>query len=46
MPVMDSREAASALLAIDPQVRILLSSGYSEQEAIREFVDWQPAGFV
>ena len=46
MPVMDGREAASALLAIDPQVRILLSSGYSEQEAIREFVDWQPAGFV
>ena len=46
MPVMDGRETAAALLVIDPQVRILLSSGYSEQEAIREFIDWQPAGFV
>ncbi len=46
MPVMDGREAAAALQILNPDVRILLSSGYNEQEVSRQLDGWQPAGFV
>jgi nitrogen-specific signal transduction histidine kinase/CheY-like chemotaxis protein len=37
MPVMGGVEALSALHAADPDIRVLGSSGYSEQEALRQF---------
>jgi two-component system cell cycle sensor histidine kinase/response regulator CckA len=37
MPVMGGVEALAALRAIDPSVRVLGSSGYSEQEALQQF---------
>jgi two-component system cell cycle sensor histidine kinase/response regulator CckA len=37
MPVMGGVEALSALHAADPRVRVLGSSGYSEQEALQQF---------
>ena len=37
MPVMGGVEALCALHAADPNIRVLGSSGYSEQEALRQF---------
>ena len=37
MPVMGGVEALGALHATDPDIRVLGSSGYSEQEALRQF---------
>ncbi len=46
MPVMGGEEAFRQLRVIDPAVRVLLSSGYNEQEATRRFAGKGLAGFL
>ena len=46
MPGLSGEETFEALRAIDPSVRVLLSSGYSEAEATRRFVGRGLAGFL
>lgn len=46
MPVMDGEETFRELRRLDPAVRVLLSSGYNEQEVISRFVGKGLAGFV
>jgi CheY-like chemotaxis protein len=46
MPGMSGQETFAALREIDPGVKVLISSGYSESEAMRTFSGHKPAGFV
>jgi CheY-like chemotaxis protein len=46
MPKMDGAATIEALWKINPGLRIILSSGFSEQEATRRFVDKDLAGFI
>ncbi len=46
MPGMDGRETLVELRAIRPDVPVLLSSGYSEEEALSVFEEVQLAGFL
>jgi CheY-like chemotaxis protein len=46
MPGMDGVETYQALRALDANVRVVLTSGYNEQEAINRFVQGDLAGFV
>jgi PAS domain S-box-containing protein len=46
MPVMSGEEAFRRLKEIVPDVRVLLSSGYNESEAIRRFTGKGLAGFI
>ena len=46
MPVLGGEEALRRLKAIDPSVKVLLSSGFNEVETIRRFTGKGLAGFV
>ncbi|HWD98560.1 MAG TPA: response regulator, partial [Bryobacteraceae bacterium] len=46
MPVMGGEEALRNLKTINPGVRVLLSSGFNEVEAIRRFTGKGLAGFI
>jgi PAS domain S-box-containing protein len=46
MPKMSGEEAFRALRSLDPDVRILLSSGYNEQEAVNHFAGRGLSGFI
>ncbi len=46
MPRMSGEETFRALRSLDPDVRILLSSGYNEQEAVNHFAGRGLSGFV
>ncbi len=46
MPRMDGREAFLELRSIRPDVRVVLSSGYSEQESVQELLGQGLAGFI
>jgi CheY-like chemotaxis protein len=46
MPGMDGVATFEALRAIKPDVRVILSSGYNEQEAIQRFSGQGLAGFI
>jgi PAS domain S-box-containing protein len=46
MPHLDGEETYRELRAIDPAVRVLLMSGYNEQEAVARFVGKGLAGFI
>ncbi|MDQ7010231.1 MAG: response regulator [Mariprofundaceae bacterium] len=46
MPNMDGRECFQELLRINPDVKVILSSGYNEQEATQSFAGTELAGFV
>ena len=46
MPVMNGEEAFRQIRMISPDVRVILSSGYSEVEAIRRFSNKGLAGFI
>jgi PAS domain S-box-containing protein len=46
MPHMDGEEAFRELRRIDPEVRVILTSGYNEQEATNRFSGKGLAGFV
>lgn len=46
MPVMNGEEAYSRLKAIKPGVKVILSSGYNEVEAVRRFAGKGLVGFI
>jgi PAS domain S-box-containing protein len=46
MPVMSGEEALDRLREIDPEIPVILSSGYSEMEATRRFAGRELAGFL
>jgi two-component system, chemotaxis family, CheB/CheR fusion protein len=46
MPVMGGEETLALLREIDPEVPIILSSGFDEIEATRRFAVRKPAGFL
>jgi PAS domain S-box-containing protein len=46
MPVMGGEEALRHLQAIAPEVKVVLSSGFSEVEAVRRFTGKGLAGFI
>ncbi len=46
MPRMDGKECFARLRSIDPGVLVLISSGYTEEQVTRQFVDGQPAEFI
>jgi signal transduction histidine kinase/ActR/RegA family two-component response regulator len=46
MPVMDGEETLRELRALDPRVRVILSSGYNELEVVQRFAGQGLAGFV
>ena len=46
MPHMDGAETFKALAAIDPDVTVLLASGYAERQISQRFGRVGPAGFV
>jgi PAS domain S-box-containing protein len=46
MPKMDGQETYRALRALDPEVRVVLSSGYNEQDATDRFAGRALAGFI
>ena len=46
MPRLDGREAFLAMREIRPEVRVILSSGYSEQESVQELLGKDLAGFI
>jgi len=46
MPVMDGKACFHSLRAVNPNVQVILSSGYNEQEATSRFVGKGLAGFI
>lgn len=46
MPRMDGREAFCAMRSLAPEVPVVLSSGYTELDALQAFPDGGPAGFL
>ncbi len=46
MPRMDGHEAFLALRALDPSLKVILSSGYTEQDATRPFQGAKLAAFL
>jgi PAS domain S-box-containing protein len=46
MPVMNGEETLRHLQTLDPQVKVLLSSGYNEVEAVQRFAGKGLAGFI
>ncbi|MCK4943278.1 MAG: response regulator, partial [Candidatus Aminicenantes bacterium] len=46
MPNMDGEEAFRELTRIEPKIKVILSSGYSEQEATSHFIGQGLAGFI
>ena len=46
MPNMDGAATARELRQIRPEVRIVLSSGYTKEEATRQFTDRDLVGFL
>jgi PAS domain S-box-containing protein len=46
MPGMGGRRCLDALLRLDPQVRVLIASGYSVDEATRNAIEDKAKGFV
>jgi signal transduction histidine kinase len=46
MPTMDGRETFLRLQAINPRLKVILSSGYSEMETIRKFAEDEVISFL
>jgi PAS domain S-box-containing protein len=46
MPVMNGEDALRQMQMINPQVKVLLSSGYNEVEAVQRFAGKGLAGFI
>ena len=46
MPRMDGRAAFQAILARNPDAKVVLSSGYTEHDAIQQFLGQHLAGFL
>jgi PAS domain S-box-containing protein len=46
MPRVDGKEAFLQMQARDPEVKVVLASGYCEMEAIEPMLESRPAGFI
>jgi DNA-binding NarL/FixJ family response regulator len=46
MPRMNGKEAFQAIRSIRPDVRVVISSGFSEKESIRQFQAGEIAAFL
>ena len=46
MPRMDGRAAFYAILEMNPSAKVILSSGYNQQESLQPFIGAAPAGFL
>ena len=46
MPRMDGNETFRALVDIEPDVRVILASGYSEQDLLERFPGRRPASVI
>jgi CheY-like chemotaxis protein len=46
MPLMDGATAFKKMLQIKPDVKVIMSSGYSEHDATKDFSGQHPAGFL
>ena len=46
MPVMNGEETLRHLQTVNPRVKVLLSSGYNEVEAVQRFAGKGLAGFI
>lgn len=46
MPQMDGEQTFMGLRELDPGVRVIMSSGYSEQEVTRKFAGMGLMGFI
>jgi len=46
MPRMDGIEAFYVILQMNPSAKVILSSGYNQQEALQPFIGAHPAGFL
>jgi PAS domain S-box-containing protein len=46
MPVMNGEEALGHLLRLNPNTKVLIISGYNENDAMRKFGDFKIAGFL
>jgi CheY-like chemotaxis protein len=46
MPGMGGEEAFEEIRALRPELPVILSTGYSEQEALSRFADRKPAGLI
>ena len=46
MPYMDGEETFRAMQRLHPEVRVILCSGYNEQDATRRFAGKGLAGFI
>ena len=46
MPRMDGKKALESLRAIDPGVKVIMSSGFSEDDLVAKFQDWNLAGIL
>lgn len=46
MPGMDGEECFRALRGIDPEVKVIMSSGFSEQDVVQKFPGKELAGFI
>ena len=46
MPVMDGEQCFRELRQHNPEVKVVMSSGYNEQEVARQFVGMEVAGFI
>ncbi|HEY9161777.1 MAG TPA: PAS domain S-box protein [Desulfomonilia bacterium] len=46
MPIMDGKEAYGELMLIDPDVRVIISSGYNGIEVMNSFKEKGPDGFI
>jgi len=46
MPYMDGEETLQRLQRLNPQVRVVMTSGYSEDEAVQRFTSQRQCGFL
>ena len=46
MPEMDGEECFRQLQLLDPKVRVIMSSGFSEQDVVQKFDGHALAGFI
>lgn len=46
MPVMDGNQCCTELHRLNPDVKVIVSSGYSEHEVARKFADKGVSGFI
>jgi PAS domain S-box-containing protein len=46
MPGMDGEECFRELRRIDPEVKVIMSSGFSEQDVVQKFAGKELAGFI